>query len=495
MLPHRIQVAGGGHHGIVTPVDPQRIRDSFATDGPAVPAPSGLSLMPFQRGGVAFALRALAESRACIIADDMGLGKTIQGLAVANRLGIARFLVVCPAGLRINWQREAAKWLWWADAKIVGYEEAVRHPERTAGDWPLVIYDEAHYMKTPGSKRTQRGLAVTAQRKLFLSGTPIQNRPVELWPILNAIDPGAWGSLNDYGVRYCAGKQVWKDVKFKRGAETIRKKVAEWDFSGASNLVELQQRLRSTIMVRRMKAQVLKDLPAKVRQLIEFPAHAAGASPKLLAAVAKLWANQKSAHSPEAVARLSDERRLLLEQIAKVRHEEALAKVRPSTQHIRDMLASVDKVIVFAHHRDVMDAIMADLSLDFKCVTLRGGMSDKAKQAAVDEFQNGDARAIIGQIQAAGVGWTLTAASTVIFVELDWVPGQMSQCEDRAHRIGQLDSVLVQHLVIDGTLDARISHALMRKQRVIDQALNDAPASAEPLDEVEALALGEGSLP
>lgn len=470
----------------------QRIKASFATDSPYQPlAPAGLQPYPFQRAGVEFALQAIEQWGACLVADDMGLGKTIQGLCIANALGVERVLIVCPASLRINWQREAAKWLLWAHVSVISYEGAAKEydpSDRPTAPvvWPLVIYDEAQYMKNPAAKRTLACLEIPARKRVFLSGTPVTNRPIELWPILRGIDPKAWGSRHDFGVRYCAAKMQRMKVRTKHGAKWTN----VWDYSGASNLVELQRRLRSTVMVRRLKKDVLKDLPPKVRQIIEIPAKGQSIPADLLRAIGVIAKLRHKAHTPDEVRQLKEAQAVALERMSKVRHEQALAKVPAVVEHVRELLESVDKVVVFAHHRDVI-AQLHDALTDFRPSLVVGGQGDLIKQKNVDEFQTvPECRVFIGQIQAAGVGLTLTAASTVVFAELDWTPGNMAQCEDRCHRIGQKDSVLVQHLVLEGSLDARISKALLRKQQVIDQTLDSGAVSAE-LDWVEALATPE----
>lgn len=451
----------------------QRLRASFATETSfRAISPGGLNYLPYQHAGIEYAL----STPSCIIGDEMGVGKTIQALGLINEISPRRTLIVCPAPLRINWRREAAKWLLWADTAIVGYDELVRHPDRAEGRWDLIIYDEAHYMKNLEAKRTRVGLGIPAGRRLFLSGTPVVNKPIELYPLLRAIDPKAWGSIHDYGKAYCGARPM------KINGRLV------WQYDGACNLKELQGRLRSTCMVRRLKKDVLKDLPPKVRQIIELPAASSTGSDKMLAIVREIWKARKQAHTPEAVKALREVQQQAFENLSKVRHEQALAKVPAVVAHIKDLLEQVPKVVVFAHHRDVIERLNNALT---HVVTVTGGQSDKVKQWNIDSFQkSADTRVFIGQIQAAGVGLTLTAASVVVFAELDWTPGSMNQCEDRCHRIGQKDSVLVQHLVLEGSLDARICKTLVRKQEIIDQTLDSGAVSAE-LDWVQALAQPE----
>lgn len=476
------------------------IAASAATDADmAIPCPEGLSYLPFQRAGIAFA----ASHEATLIADEMGLGKTVQAAGLINADStIQNVLVVCPASLRLNWQRELNRWLVipreiaiatsaglpTAQIVIVNYD--ILHSLRPAIDersWDLVVCDEAHYLKSgtarravavlgqrkKGSKDEWETTPIEARRRVFLTGTPLVNRPIEAWPLLNFLTPGTFGSRFGYGKRYCGA--------YRNGHG--------WDFTGASNLGELQERMRETVMVRRLKADVLTELPPKQRQVIALPAN--GAGPWVQAENAAFDAHEdrlvdlraavevaRASDDPEAyrlaVSELTEASRSAFEGISRARHQTAMAKVPYVVAHVSDAIEDGHKVVVMAHHHDVIDGI-ADAIPGSVRLTGRDPMT--ARQEAVDRFQNDpECRVFVGSIQAAGVGLTLTAAAHVVFAELDWVPGNMSQAEDRCHRIGQHDPVLVQHIVFDESLDARMAHALVAKQRVLDKALDDPEA-------------------
>ena len=335
----------------------------------------------------------------------------------------------------------------------------------------ILIIDEAHYIKNPKARRSKQvySLARIPRRRLFLTGTPIVNRPAELWPIINCLDPVRWPKFFPFAKRYCnAYHNGWG-----------------WDFSGAAHLEELQDRLRASIMVRRLKADVLTELPAKRRQVIELAANGAAVTVRKEREAyerhqaeiddLRVRAELAKADGPEeyaaAVRALSDRTRAAFTEIARLRHETALAKVPAALEHL-DVATESGKVVCFAHHHDVVAAIEEHF-VD-RCVVVTGETPLKARQEAVDAFQtNPEVSLFIGSIGAAGVGITLTAASHVIFAELDWVPGNMTQAEDRLHRIGQRESVLVQHLVLDGSIDAHLAKTLIAKQEVIDRALDD----------------------
>jgi SWI/SNF-related matrix-associated actin-dependent regulator 1 of chromatin subfamily A len=450
-----------------------RVQASRATDAAIeIPSPDGLDYLPFQRAGIAYAL----GRDATLFGDEMGLGKTIQAIGVINATRPETVLVVCPASLKLNWRNELEKWLVNErridivnggghpfpadpDVVIINYDVLTKHAaELHTRQWGIVIIDEAHYCKTPKAKRTQAALAIKAGRKLLLTGTPIPNRPIELQPLAGYLAPEKFGNFFGFAKKFCdAHQNRWG-----------------WDFSGASNLAELQEQLRSSILVRRLKADVLDELPAKQRQVIVLD-RADYEEELRLEALAEA---ALEVTSPE----------VRFEELSRVRHLLAIAKVPAILDHVRDL---DHPVVIFAHHKDVVAALASELD----CVTLTGDHTTEERQEAVESFQRGDAQYFIGTIGAAGVGITLTRASHVVFAELDWVPGNLSQAEDRCHRIGQHDSVLVQHLVVDDSIDARQVHLVVDKQRVLDASLDvvaapKAPEAPAPVVTLQELAEG-----
>ena len=440
----------------------QAIADSQATDADIdIPVPAGLSYLPYQKAGIAYAIKRSST----LIGDEMGLGKTIQAIGVINATAPKTVLVVCPASLKINWKNEMTKWLVAdrdiqivngggeqipanPDVIIINYDVLSKHKDAiNARTWDLVIMDEAHYIKNNTAARTKVAVGIKANRKVVLTGTPITNRPIELQPIAGYLDPVTFGNYFKFGVRYAGAHQI------NIGRKTV------WDFNGSSNLDELQRVLRQSFMIRRKKDEVLKELPEKVRQIIVLPNSDYSDQIK-----------KEFETLADAVDETSSED-IEFEQMSGVRHETALAKVNDVVTHV----AAIDhQVVVMAHHKDVVDGIKAGLEAAGKSVvTLTGDCNQAHRQNSVETFQAGNADVFIGTIGAAGVGITLTSASHVVFAELDWVPGNMSQAEDRCHRIGQDSSVLVQHLVVDGSIDARLAQVLVGKQRVLDKALDN----------------------
>lgn len=476
-----------------------------------IPHPDGLDYLPFQKAGISYALR----RSAALIGDEMGLGKTIQALGVVNAdPEMRRILIVCPLSVALNWQREAEKWLVRpasigvasakdfsdTDVVIVHWGIVAKHtvPLR-ASPWDLIVLDEAHYAKNPKSARTKAVMGdyraglppLDARRKLALTGTPIPNRPIELYPVVKWLAPAEFASWKSFATRYC-------------GAYESR---YGWDVTGSSHTEELQEKLRITVMVRRLKKDVMAELPPKTRQVVLIAADTVPlkkalkaeqiAAAQSAAVVAKAKAAVEIAKSAdeddyrEAVAHLKSVSGVAFREISRARRETGAAKVPQVIEHVKDLLREEGKkIVLFAHHHVVIDQIQAALEADdkdwegVKTVSVVGGMVHPAKrQAAIDAFQDDPAvRAFIGSIGAAKEGITLTAANHMVFAELDWVPGNLTQAEDRIHRIGQKDAVLIQHVILDGSLDAKMAQTIIEKQQVLDASLDAQHESNAELD-------------
>lgn len=460
--------------------------------------------MPFQMEGIQFSL----ARRSTLNADVMGLGKTVQAIGLINAdTSIRRVLIVCPANLKLNWRRELNAWLTrqlsigivssreWpaADISIVNYDILDRH-DFAHLPWDLVILDECHYAKNPKAKRTKLALALLklGRKRLALTGTPIVNRPREIWPVLNALDDKAWGNFMHFARRYCDAYQ--EEIYIPGGGG--RKRLV-WHFEGSSNLHELQATLRSTVMIRRSKEEVLDQLPPKRRQLIELPADSVEAklavgqeqviqalNNKVEHLKARAQAAEKlgdKAAFEDAMAELDAAEETSFTEISRIRRETAVAKGPLVAGYAASLLESdeVGKLVIFAHHHEVVDTLVRELST-FGVVQFTGRETAEEKDQAVTSFQEGEARVFVGSLQAAGVGLTLTAAQTALMAELDWTPGVMAQAEDRLHRIGQTESVLIQYLVLDGSIDAKMANTIVDKADVIAVALDGGAQPAVP---------------
>jgi SWI/SNF-related matrix-associated actin-dependent regulator 1 of chromatin subfamily A len=433
-----------------------------------VPVPEGLRYFEYQKAGIEF----LARTSTALLADEPGVGKTIQVCGLLNlRPDIRNILVVCPASVKFVWARELMKWLRQkreisvagkdldvcVDIVVVNYD-LLRKFGALLREKPfdLVVLDEAHYIKTPAAQRTKaaKAIAVSAARRILLTGTPIMSRPAELWSLLNLLDAKTWGPFFPFAQRYCDAKRV------EFGG------ISRWDFSGASHLDELSLRLRSSgTFLRRTKADVLPQLPKVTRQVIPLDVDTSPLLEELTEALA-----ERMGFDPHDPPFDIDPTAIPFELVSAIRHETGLLKCEAAIKFIKETSEdSQEKVIVFAHHHDVLIALAAGLEGSVK---VTGASSAKNRQLAVDDFQNNpDLKYFVASTLAMGVGVTLTASSHVIFVEQDWIGSAMEQAESRCHRIGQESLVLVQYLVVHDTIDERIMTVVAAKMEIIGTVL------------------------
>lgn len=427
-------------------------------------------LYPFQKFGVEAMSRIWSMGKKHILlADEQGLGKTPQSLAFANLIGAKRLLVVCPASLRINWCREIEAWHEGAKAQPllsgnqkVNYSGSVVTSYNLAAGLKtfhpdLVIVDEAHAVKNPGTARTKLVLGngknwpgfVAKAPTVFLTGTPLPNgRPNELWPILYRCAPEAIENLKywDFVKKYC---DYFDDPDYGLIIKGAR----------ADRIGELYARLRGYgFMIRRLKKDVLKDLPPKRYKLVVFPEN--GETRKVLQREARFDAAEIIAHGSPVGSALPE-----------IRREMGLASVPQSVEYITDLLeGGAKKVIVFGHHVEVIGELNRKLKR-FSPVVITGSTPQQARQNAVDAFQTDPkVRVFLGN-EAAEEGITLTAGADVVLAEPEWVPGKNEQRVDRAHRIGQKDRVIVHILVVEGSLSAKILGAAADKMKDIEGVL------------------------
>ena len=448
-----------GQHGVPSKIDSDI----------EVPAPDGLKYFPFQRVGIEF----LASRAAALLADEMGLGKGIQTAGLLNYLPVIKScLIVCPASLKITWRRELERWLCNKAARtivvcdgkttsveaadviaIVNYDLLGRlHQCLAARTWDLIVFDEGHYLKNPKAQRTcaAKALALRARRKVILTGTPVLNRPSELWSLLNILDNARWPNFYRYAHRYCA------PVRTQWG----------WDYSGAANLEELASILRSGLMLRRRKKQVLAQLPPILQQVIPLTVDPSPLLDQLTRRIGELYG-----FDPEHLPFEVDPQRVPFELISEFRRETGALKTGAAIAFIQEMADYTQKIVVFAHHQEVLQALHNALGAQSILVTGRTPL--RARQEAIDAFQASGPpgfKYFVASTRAMGQGVTLTAASHVVFVEPDWTPALLDQAEMRLHRIGQeAANVLVQYLVLENSLDEKILAALQAKRAVINQ--------------------------
>ena len=439
-------------------------------------------LYPHQVEGVAFLTR---KGRA-ILGDDMGLGKTRQAIVAMNEAAPeGAVLVVCPASLKLNWRREIR--MVDADAKVevigardgacdgtprwvvVNYDLLSRHAERLhAVPWAGVILDEAHFiknasgrtshvMKLLGVSENARSPVVGPAQVYLLTGTPMTNRPRDLYNLLRCVGHPAARSFLSFAKRFCAAYR--NDYG--------------WVTDGASNLEELNL-LMKEVMLRRTKDAVL-DLPPKIRSWVPVEVEGAGlqnAQRRFLT-----WLSGSDPSRPNDKAFLGE-----LQRVRVALHK---AKHRAVAERIQDVLATGQKVIVFTSFTEGLRKHAA--TLGEACVTISGEDDAEARMRAVDAFQADDRiRVALCNLIAGGVGITLTAGTHVIFQDLDWVPANHAQAEDRAYRLGQKHRVTVEYVLGAGTLDTYVAELLAAKVALIQAVESDQAPHASILAALEA---------
>ncbi len=415
-----------------------------------------------------------------LLADEMGLGKSITSLAImCHYMKEWPLLILCPASLKHIWPNEIEKFLPGLSASSIYvvrgfddvdffYEQQQQQQQqkrkfstkivvasysilqtRSASArclqkfrFKCVIADESHNLKQKNSQRTQLALPLLqgAKRLALLSGTPALARPVELWTQLHAIAPDLFGAYTPYTKEYCNAH---------RGR-------FGWDVSGLSNAEKLHSKLKK-VMIRRLKAHVLDELPAKQRSLVPIVITNKSKRKECEKLIKELKETRQSLADlvgDEASGAHFEARKLLMEAY----QSSGIAKASAVSEYLVEWLrgSGTQKVLVFGHHKSVLDSIEAAVAKELKGaghIRIDGSVSSQDRALRVNKFQTcSKIRVAILSMTAAGVGLTLTAASCVVFAELHWTPGVLAQAEDRCHRIGQRNAVNVLYLVCEGKL-------------------------------------------
>lgn len=419
----------------------------------------------FQNEGSDF----LASRVAAMLADDPGLGKTFQAIRAADRRIVLRVGVICPASVVATWHAEIAAhregdWTHF----VTSYEGAVGRDYKVfaENEWDVLILDEAHFLKTVTARRTKTIYGFTAEDGMnrlpaiidragavwLLTGTPMPNNPSELFSHLRALHPEA--------IRSTRTGQLWSLFQFIAAYCRTEDLGYGPKIVGAKQEAKLRGKLQG-FMLRRRKSEVLKDLPplrfgeiAVEGDLSALPADEIEIVRKAL--------NKGGFDALKDVAG----------HVAKLRRLTGLAKLPSTIAWLKDWLEGAEgqKIVVFAHHTDVIRAIAS--AIGKAAVTLDGSSSMAQRKTAVERFQNDPkVRVFVGQITAAGTGITLTAASDMLFVETSWVPADMQQASQRIHRIGQTESCLVRFAIVPNSIDADIQRAVARKLKMIDAVI------------------------
>jgi SNF2 family DNA or RNA helicase len=423
------------------------------------------TLRDFQTIGVAF-----AESKdgRILNSDEQGLGKTIETLAwIQLHRDRIPVIIVCPASLKLNWEREIITWIPNPKIEIL----SGKTPYKTKGDiliinydivssWieelrrrkpQILVLDEAHKIKSNAAQRTKaiKKIEKGIPHLFGLTGTPIKNKPIEIYNIVNLIDKTLFPNYIAFTRRYCNAHSNGFGI----------------DVSGASNTQELHDKLTSTILIRRKKEDVLKELPDKIYSFlpieIDNEKEYREAEKDFIAYVRREKGNEaaKRIESVEALAKIEGLKQLAVK-----------GKLKEAIEWIKDFLESDNKLVVFCTHKFVIDKLMEE----FKHIAVKidGSVTIKDRQRSVDIFQhNPECKLFVGN-EAAEEGLTLTASSYVFHLEYPWSPTSIDQRNDRCHRIGQKDNVTVYYPFAQNTIEEKIAKMLDEKRKIISSVVD-----------------------
>ena len=417
------------------------------------------------------AIEKLVGSRRFILADDMGLGKTTSTIIAALETGAKKILIICPASLKINWQREienysdrsvfiseGKKFSTESDFVIVNYDilknfHDLKDSENSLlnqSDFELVILDEAHMVSNAQAQRTKiiNHFVKKIKRVWLLTGTPMTSRPMNYYNLLSIIESPVAQNWMAYAIRYCQGYQ------FKAGNRKV------WNVQGASNLEELKDRTSKQIL-RRLKEEVL-DLPDKIITPVYL--RTSSKEYKDLMGEYYEWLDNRKEESSSLTIQFS--------KLMKVRKVIANEKVRQTIEFAENIIEQGKKVIIFTNFTDTLQLIHNHFGK--QSVYLDGSCNKVQRQYAVDQFQDNEKiKVFVGNLKAAGVGLTLTAAEVVIMNDLSFVPAEHAQAEDRAYRYGQKNNVLVYYPIFENTIEGAIYDILNKKKKIIGTVMGD----------------------
>jgi SNF2 family DNA or RNA helicase len=453
-------------------------------------------LRPFQKAGVEYAMK----NKRVFIADEMGLGKTIQAIATIQAERLFPSLIVCPASLKWNWKIEFEKWLndikvkvlngrnkkedFDADVLIINYDVLQKNLEELLQrEIKCVVFDEFHYTKSGKAQRSKAALQIASKSEyvLGLTGTPVLNRPAELINPLKILR-----RLDEFG-------GFWKFATRYAGAFRGRFGIV---MNGAENLDELNEKLRERCYIRRNKKDVLTELPDKQiseiyvdlsnrkeyeraeSELVNYLVEQALKEKEFIESIKglsedeQLVAKHERAMSKEMKIRRAEH----LVKIEALKQVSARGKLEAVTEWIDNFLESEEKLVVFATHKEIIQAITEK----YKCKSITGETATEERQRIVEDFQeNKETKLIVLNLKAGGVGLTLTQASNLIFVELGWTPADHQQAEDRIHRIGQKNVANIYYFLGKDSIDEYIYQVLQDKKQVVNATTEGGEIEAE----------------
>jgi len=427
-------------------------------------------LRPYQKEGVKQIIKFKGR---VLLADEMRLGKTIQTLWYLKiRPKIRPALVICPSGAKWVWEEQAHEHIG-MDSIILSGRKPIKATRSTIADWPeltiinyeivhywknflkkmnyqIVLIDESHQIKNKGAQRTRACIFIARKvpHIIAISGTPIVNKPIEIFSILNLIDKNRWGKRWDFAWTYCKPKHNgWG-----------------WDLSGHSNTKKLNKILRKTCMIRRRRKDVYSQLPDKIRMVVPLDMR----NPKEYRYAESDFAGWLGNKSPTRLKRA-----LQAESLTKLGYLKRLAtrlKIKAVKAWVDNFLEESDEKLVLL---GLQKPAIQYLCKKYDKIAVNGRVSPVKRWKAVKEFQtNKHKRLYIGNIIASGTAIELKPANTMAFFELDWVPGNHTQAEDRIVHVHDKEPPSIYYLVAKGTIEQDLCKILQRKSRVVSSVLD-----------------------
>lgn len=445
-------------------------------------------LRDFQYDGVKLIKQVFSlgvKRKFCFLADEPGLGKTAQAIEISKHIE-GRLLIVCPASLKHNWLNELL--MWGVEEKdisliptkivakaryvIINYDLLSRYEERILSvKWGMVIFDEAHYLKTPTAARTKSAAKIcgASSAVLAITGTPIVNQPMDILNLMHLFLPGFWFDATAKNMW-----QVYHRYYLTRQFDIGGAKTRTHFYAPRESMMPVIAKKIAPYIVRRTKQEVLTELPDKIKQIIEIDAE----STREMILEAEQFEQQ--------VVKLGRYKAITDIHLSTLRQEVAMKKISAVVDLAEQVLAEEGKVVIFCVHHAIIDALQEEFrnrpnhyrgsnsEVHPQIMVIDGRVPVAARETIVGGFQMAKRKILIAQIQTAGVGLTLTTAKTVIFAEWSYVPGEIDQAIDRLHRIGQKDSVRAIFIAMRNSVDKKILEILLSKQKDVDKLLQSA---------------------
>ncbi len=450
-----------------------------------------LPLFPYQKVGSAF----LWKIGSGLIGDEMGLGKTVQSLAVCEKVKAEKVLIFAPAAVKWQWASEIEKFIPGASVQVIGatsskgsrderihqwvcdrrfyianYELLLRDFEViNSREWDVIIADEATRIANPQAKQSKAIKKLRAKRRIAMTGTPVSNRANEVWNIIDFTNPGAFGNYYAFLTRYCL-KNQWGGI------------------FGYQHMDELRDRLKR-YMIRRLKIEVLPELPEKIITDIPFEM-----TPEELVLYKKLKKEILFEIEHKDIAKMETPmtiqytlvKMLRLRQLADsmelLGHNTQSSKLEILKEMLKDALDNGRKAIVFTQFSEMADILERELA-EWKPLKISGKIKEEYRDV-VARFNEVDDHKVLIMTSAGQFGLNIQRASVIFHYDAEWSLAKMQQREGRAHRYGQKDTVLVYHLLAKGSIDYYIQKVLRSKQQLADQILGDTPITLEDIQDM-----------